>query len=143
MWKSGPLCKLVLGLSTHECSTGQQPFSLGAGLYGLSYDCFFLFSFSCRTCVDLAFFSPLATVGSDVSIRDGLNSWPVCVGFLVMMMMTMVDRVGRITLLLVWVMGLWKCGERGRERDIYVLANEKAKENPSHALLYILVLSSM
>ncbi len=103
----------------------------------------FFFLFLVVHASTLLFFSPLATVGSDVSIRDGLNSWPVCVGFLVMMMMmTMVDRVGRITLL-VWVMGLWKCGERGRERDIYVLANEKAKENPSHALLYILVLSSM
>lgn len=68
------------------------------------------------------FFS-LATVGSDVSIRDGLNSWPVCVGFF-----GYDDHddgsSGRINLL-VWVMGLWECGnverERERKRAIYVL----------------------
>ena len=81
MWKSGHLCKLVLGLSTHECSTGQQPFSLGAGLYGLSYDCFFSFFLFLVVHASTLLCFPLATVGSDVSIRDGLNSWPVCVGF--------------------------------------------------------------
>lgn len=124
MWKSGHLCKLVLGLSTHECSTGQQPLSLGAGLYGLSYDCFFPFFFSLSLCSNMrqrCLFFPLATVGSDVSIRDGLNSWPVCVGFFGYYNDDDGGSSGEDQPCWVWVMGfvgMWKCGERGRERDI-------------------------
>lgn len=126
------MCELVLGLGTHECSTGQQPPSVGARLYGLSFDCFFLsFLALFKHASTLLFFS-LATAGSDVSIRGGLTrglyAWAFYHDY--------DDRGGRINLL-VWVM---VCADVVAE-SMQIIYMKSEKEKSLRSLYIVLFLA--